>query len=94
MPEKCPKQAVTLHERFLRTTSQEYYDLLLKVSSNGEWREWIGFFLRAVSEQSEDAVEVEAAAGTWQNYMQVARGKRLAPTGRSTGGLGRNETGD
>lgn len=33
-----------------------YYARLLAVSQRGEWEEWIHFFLRAVEEQSNDAV--------------------------------------
>jgi Fic family protein len=35
----------------------EYYDRLLAVSNAGEWPEWVGFFVRGVTEQSIDAVE-------------------------------------
>jgi Fic family protein len=34
----------------------DYYRLLLEVSQNGNWREWIIFFLRGVAEQSQDAI--------------------------------------
>jgi len=35
---------------------QTYYDYLLNVSRRGAWEEWLIFFLRGVSEQSQDAV--------------------------------------
>lgn len=35
---------------------QEYYDLLLKVSEQGSWREWVIYFLRGIAEQSHDAI--------------------------------------
>ncbi|MFC2029678.1 Fic family protein [Chloroflexota bacterium] len=35
---------------------QTYYDLLLGVSQNGSWEEWLTFFLRGVTVQSRDAV--------------------------------------
>lgn len=35
---------------------QEYYDHLLAVSQHGAWDEWLRFFLRGVTEQSQDAV--------------------------------------
>ncbi len=35
----------------------EYYDALFKVSTSGEWEEWILFFLRGVAEQSRDAAQ-------------------------------------
>ena len=36
---------------------EEYYERLLQVSLKGQWREWILFFLRGVTEQSIDAFE-------------------------------------
>jgi Fic family protein len=36
---------------------QEYYERLLRVSTHGQWTEWILFFLRGVIEQSMDAYE-------------------------------------
>jgi len=41
---------------FFEQHRQEYYERLLAVSQKGAWREWIAFFLRAVAEQSDDAV--------------------------------------
>lgn len=35
---------------------QEYYDRLLAVSQRGAWEEWLRFFLRGVSSQSEDSI--------------------------------------
>lgn len=35
----------------------EYYSLLLKVSQNSDWVEWIRFFLRAIISQATDAIE-------------------------------------
>ena len=35
---------------------QEYYDLLLAVSQKGAWESWLEFFLRGISEQSQDGV--------------------------------------
>jgi len=66
---------------FFEQHRQEYYELLLKVSSTGAWREWIEFFLKAVTEQSGDAVSrsrhlLELLRG----YSQIAREKHLPPT--------------
>ena len=36
---------------------QEYYERLLAVSTQGQWSEWIAFFLRGIVEQSLDAFE-------------------------------------
>jgi cell filamentation protein, protein adenylyltransferase len=35
---------------------REYYDHLLQISQAGEWQPWIQFFLRAVRQQSDEAV--------------------------------------
>ena len=36
---------------------QEYYDRLLRVSTHGEWEGWVRFFLRAVANQADDAMQ-------------------------------------
>lgn len=65
---------------FFEQHRDEYYDLLLKVSSVGAWRKWIEFFLRAVAEQSADAVSRSRRLQALQHsYLQLAREKRLAP---------------
>ena len=66
---------------FFEQHRQEYYELLLKVSSTGAWREWIEFFLKAVTEQSGEALSrsrhlLELLRG----YSQIAREKHLPPT--------------
>lgn len=42
---------------FFERNKQEYYDLLLAVSTSESWREWVVFFLKGVSEQSRDALQ-------------------------------------
>jgi Fic family protein len=66
---------------FFERHRQEYYDLLLKVSQEGAWREWIEFFLRAVVEQSGDAVSrARRLLDIHHTYTQVSREKKLTPT--------------
>jgi len=66
---------------FFEKHRQEYYELLLKVSSSGEWREWIEFFLAAVTEQSGDAVSrSRRLLELLRTYSQVVRDKHLPPT--------------
>ncbi len=66
---------------FFEQHRPEYYDLLLKVSQNGAWREWIEFFLKAVTEQSDDAVSrSRRLLDLLRGYSQLAREKRLSPT--------------
>jgi Fic family protein len=40
---------------YFEQNQNEYYDRLLRVSTHGEWTEWILFFLRGVETQSIDA---------------------------------------
>lgn len=35
---------------------QTYYDLLLRISTDGAWEPWIGFFCEAVASQAEDGI--------------------------------------
>ena len=66
---------------FFERHRQKYYDLLLNVSTIGAWREWIEFFLKAVVEQSEDAVTRSRQLQELQRqYFQVAREKHFSPS--------------
>jgi Fic family protein len=66
---------------FFEKHREEYYELLLDVSSVGAWGKWIEFFLRAVAEQSGDAVSrARHLLELLRNYSQVAREKHLPPT--------------
>ncbi len=40
---------------YFQQRQQEYYDRLLRVSTHGEWEEWILFFLHAVATQAKDS---------------------------------------
>lgn len=50
-----PQPLLYLSPYFERYRDQ-YYDLLMRVSTRGAWREWTEFFLAAVAEESTDAV--------------------------------------
>jgi len=66
---------------FFEQHRQEYYELLLKVSSAGAWRKWIEFFLQAVAEQSADAVtRSRRLQELLRSYTQLARDKHMPPT--------------
>jgi Fic family protein len=66
---------------FFEHHRQEYYELLGKVSQSGAWREWIEFFLRAVAEQSGDAVaRARRLLDLHHTYAQLSREKKLPPT--------------
>jgi Fic family protein len=40
---------------YLKKYRTDYYDVLMKVRTEGEWEEWIGFFLKGIVETSEEA---------------------------------------
>ena len=40
---------------YLKNNRTEYYDLLMKVRTDGAWEDWIKFFLKGVSETSQEA---------------------------------------
>ncbi|MCO6438518.1 MAG: Fic family protein [Phycisphaerae bacterium] len=41
---------------FFEATRRDYYDLLLAVSRESKWEDWLEYFLNGVARQSEDAV--------------------------------------
>ncbi|MGC8838967.1 MAG: Fic family protein [Anaerolineae bacterium] len=61
---------------------QEYYDLLLRVSEEGAWRDWLLFFLRGVAEQAEDATarakRLQDLQEDWHRRLSQARSSALA----------------
>lgn len=66
---------------FFEQHRQRYYDLLLKVSANGAWHDWIEFFLQAVLKQSEDAVLRSRQLQELQRqYFHIGREKRFPPS--------------
>jgi Fic family protein len=71
----CAEQVLTqpllyLSAYFERNRS-EYYRLLLAVSQDGKWAEWLSFFLRGIAEQSRDAIRrSEMLLQLWQDYRK------------------------
>ena len=56
---------------FIEKNKTEYYDRLLAVSLEGQWEEWLLFFLEGVHEQAEDAVvKISALQTVRGNYQQ------------------------
>jgi len=60
---------------------QDYYDLLLAVSERGNWREWVGFFLRGVAEQARDTIvrakRLQDLQLEWRQRLTQARASAL-----------------
>jgi Fic family protein len=42
---------------YLKNNRSEYYNLLMRVRTEGAWEEWLRFFLRGISETSWEAVD-------------------------------------
>lgn len=66
---------------FFEKHRQDYYDLLMAVSTHGAWHEWLAFFLRGVAEQARDAVvrakRLQDLQMAWRTQYQRARGAGL-----------------
>ena len=58
----------------------EYYRLLLAVSQDGAWTEWIGFFLDGVARQSRDAIKRSSRLlDLWRSYRDRLLSARSSP---------------
>ena len=59
---------------------QEYYELLLAVSRDGEWSGWVGFFMRALAAQAEESVAlILRLADLRAEYEAVLEGRNARP---------------
>lgn len=60
---------------------QDYYDLLITVSEQGAWSEWISFFLQGVTEQAHDAItrarQLQDLQTNWHERLTEARASAL-----------------
>ena len=61
---------------------QDYYDLLLGVSERGDWRDWVLFFLRGVTDQAQDGMvrarKLQDLREAWHTRLTQARTSALA----------------
>ncbi|MBN1787018.1 MAG: Fic family protein [Sedimentisphaerales bacterium] len=55
--QKILAQPLLYLSKILSQSRQEYYDLLLQVSKNGNWEQWLKFYLRSVIIAASDASE-------------------------------------
>lgn len=66
---------------FFEQNRQAYYDLLLAVSQRGAWRDWVVFFLDAVTQQSLDtlarAKKIQDLQQNWEKRLQQERATAL-----------------
>jgi Fic family protein len=66
---------------FFEKYRNEYYELLMKISGNGAWHEWVIFFLRGVEEQARDAIvrakRLQDLQIEWKGKLSQARASGL-----------------
>lgn len=59
------------------TERQKYYDLLLRVSTHGDWLSWTGFFLEALAaEAAETIARATRLSALRENYLRLVTSKR------------------
>lgn len=67
---------------YIETHRQEYYDLLLKISQAGAWRDWVLFFLRATTAQAVDTSirikRIQDLQQLWHQRLMDARAAHSA----------------
>ncbi len=66
---------------FFEATRRDYYDRLQGVTEQGEWVEWLHYFLNGVARQSEDALSraerINKLLEEWKKTVAVAPSKTL-----------------
>jgi Fic family protein len=68
---------------FFEATRQDYYRRLLAVSTEGDWEEWIIYFLNGVAHQSEDAADraarINALVTEWRRLVSASGSRSDLP---------------
>lgn len=68
---------------YIEPRRSQYYDLLLRVSTQGDWADWLDFFLTAMAEQAHDAVrrakQLQALREDYRARVTSARSSSLLP---------------
>jgi Fic family protein len=58
---------------FFEASRRDYYDLLTRVSTHGEWKPWILYFLRGITHQANDALgrleKIHALRESWRKRL-------------------------
>ena len=66
---------------YFKSHREEYYDLLQRVRTNGNWEKWLRFFLTAVKETSEQASDT---ANILMKHAELDR-QKIQSIGRASG---------
>ncbi len=63
---------------FFEQHRDTYYELLLNISQQGDWKAWLTFFLRGIYQQSEDALStIQKLLALKEEYKEIATGSRV-----------------
>ena len=66
---------------YIEQKKEEYYELLLNVSSRSDWVEWIRFFLHAIIHQSKIAIDlIEKLDKLRDEYLEKTNVKKISGT--------------
>ena len=64
---------------YIESHKTEYYSLLLQVSKESKWNDWIKFFLRAIIAQARDAIlNIQQLMDLKQKYDEQLRSKKAS----------------
>jgi len=79
--EKILKEPMLYLSLYFKSHRNEYYELLNRVRTTGEWEKWLAFFAQAVIETATQAVD------TAQNLMRIAKedAEKIYTLGRISG---------
>ena len=81
LDKKLLEQPLLYLSTYFEETRDEYYRLLNRVSTEGDWRSWVTYFLRAVYAQSQDALDRSARLVELRDsYRQTLQGARANST--------------
>ncbi len=76
---KLMREPLLYMSAYFEAHRQAYYDLLLVVSREGAWQDWLIFFLRGVAAQARDGVtRSERLQGLREQYRQQVQAERAA----------------
>jgi len=81
LDKKLLEQPLLYLSSYFEQTRDEYYRLLHRVSTDGDWRSWVAYFLEGVRTQALDALERSARlVELREHYRETLQGVRAGST--------------
>jgi len=81
LDKKLLEQPLLYLSSYFEQTRDEYYSLLHRVSTDGDWRSWVAYFLRGIRTQALDALERSARlVELRERYRETLQGVRAGGT--------------